>query len=229
MSDFFTDLLDEATAQRHLSQGTDQWAEIRLGRFTSSEIWKLIVEPKEKAKQEAGLLSETAMTYVQDKVAEVMTGQAKSQGYAFPLVYGKETEPLAIEEFIKRTGFKYEAVGFYEFTDHAGGSPDGLINDSDILEVKCPVDSSKMIDYLLLTDQYDLKRMFREYYWQMQGNMLFSKTENGHFVAYDPRMVNDKHRIVHIEVKADKKDQDILIYKIARATEEKLKLLSLFK
>lgn len=226
---FLDDLIDEKTAFKWVEQGTPEWDQIRLGRFTASEIWKLTVEPKTNAAKEAGQLSETAMTYISEKVAEVMTGQCKQQGYAFPLVWGSEKESEARAKFAEKTGFHIETVGFFAYTDHAGGSPDGFVNDDAILEIKCPYDSAKQLDYLMLTDQWDLKRMCRDYYWQCQANMLFTERNMCHFVTYDPRMINEKHQLTHIHVKASKEDQDLLIDKIAKAVEEKLKLIKLLQ
>lgn len=208
-------------------QGSDGWNQARIGRFTSSEIFKLMTEPRNKADKEAGKLSEGAMTYVHQKVAEVMTGQPKSESYAYPLVYGKELEPQAIEYFIKKTGFSYEPAMFVPFGEHSGGSPDGYINETDGLEVKCPFQSENMVDYLLLTDQFDLKRNHPNYYWQVMSNLLFTEKEKWHFVCYDPRMVNEKHRMVHLVVKPNPEDFDLIVKKLAVAVKEKLQLLQL--
>ena len=226
---FLDDLIDEKTAFKWVEQGTEEWDRIRVGRFTASEIWRLMGDPKSKTDKEAGNLSEAANTYINEKVAEVMTGQCKQQGYAFPMVWGSEKEPEAREKFIERTGFVCEQVGFFPYTDHAGGSPDGMLNDGTILEIKCPYDSAKQLDYLMLTDQWDLKRMCRDYYWQCQANMLFTETEVCHFVTYDPRMVDEKHRLTHMAIKASKEDQDLIIAKLEKAIEEKLKLINLLK
>jgi len=229
MSNFLDDLLDEKTATRWITQNTDEWDQVRVGRFTASELWRLMVEPKGKTDKDSGKLSETALSYVQEKVAEVLTGLPKQQGYAFPLVWGSEKEPEAIEYFTERTGLTVEKVGFFTYTDHAGGSPDGFIGEDAILEVKCPYDPGKQVDYLMLTDQWDLKRHFREYYWQCQANLLFTEREVCHFITYDPRMIEEKHKLTHMEVKANADDHAAIIAKLEKAIEEKLKLISLLK
>lgn len=208
-------------------QGSDGWNQVRIGRFTSSEMYKLMTEPRSKADKEAGKLSEGALTYVNIKVAEVLTGQPKAESYAYPLVYGKELEPQAIEYFIKKTGYTYEPAMFVPFGDHSGGSPDGYINENDTLEIKCPFQSENMVDYLMLTDQFDLKRNHPNHYWQVMSNLLFTEKEQLHFVCYDPRMTTEKHRMVHLVIKPDPNDFDLIIKQIEKAVKEKLSLLKL--
>lgn len=225
---FLDDIIDEERSKQWIDQGTEEWNRVRVGRFTSSEMWRLMTEPKTIKAKEAGQLSEGATTYVYEKVAEVFTGQLKQQGYAFPLVYGKEQEPFAIEHFCQTTGLTWEACGFFPFGDHAGGSPDGNIGDDEIIEVKCPYDQEKQIEYLMLTDQWDLKRNFPKYYWQCQANLLFTKKSLCHFVTFDPRY-EDKFKMTHIKIKPNSEDMDLITQKIAKAVEEKLKLLKLLK
>lgn len=222
------DALDEAI-KMNSEQGSDNWIDVRLGRFTASEIHKLMTEPRNKADKEAGNLSETAKTYVLKKVSEVMTGRQADQSYAYPLVYGKEMEPNAINEFIKRTGFKYEPATFVPFGDHAGGSPDGYINETDGLEIKCPFTSDKQVEYLMLKTQNDLLKEFPEYYWQCMSNLLFSGKEKWWFVTYDPRMIEESHRLTKMIILPIESDFDKIINRIEKAVEEKLLLLNKLK
>jgi len=226
---FLDDIIDEKKAKRYIEQGTPEWDSIRVGRFTSSQFWQLMVEPREKAAQEVGKWSEKATTYIQEKAAEVMTGEQKQQGYAFPLVWGKEKEFEAKDFWSEQTGLLIETCGFFPYTDHAGGSPDGLVGDDAILEIKCPYDSSKQLDYLALTDHFDLKRDFREIYWQVQCNMLFTERNKAYLGTFDPRMKEDKHKLFRMEIPAIPEEQDLIRKKIEKAVKEKLIILNRFK
>lgn len=245
---FLDDILDERTANKWIEQGTPEWDAIRLGRFTSSEMHRLMAPSKRemteaelKARPKKGpgssaklvydysTLSDTAISYVYEKVAEVLTGQNKSQGYAFPLVWGKDHEDEAAEYFAKKTGFELEKVGFFTYTDHAGGSPDRFVNDDAILEIKCPYDSVNQINYLMLTDQWDLKRMHFDYWVQCQSNMLFTGRDLCHFATFDPRMQEEKHKLAHIEIHPDKEFRDLLTNQIALGVKEKLSILNLLR
>lgn len=244
--DFFSSLSDPDKAQQYLiSQGTDEWDEIRRGRFTSSEIHNLMgasyrpmTEEELKARPKKGkgssvtrvevydTLSAAAQTYVKVKVAETLTGRIKENSYAYPLVWGKEKEPEAVQYFEERTGLVCEEVGFVPFGEYAGGSPDRYIGNDELLEVKCPWAIDTMVDYLMLTDQWDLKNLKPEYWWQVQANLFFTSRKLAHFVAYDDRYP-EPQRMVHITIKPDMEAFDALSGKIAAAVKEKLTIINL--
>lgn len=234
----------ELAIMENSEQGSENWEMIRAGRFTSSEWYKLIECGKRPMTKEElaarpkkgkgssttfvpdpSKLSDTGLKYVRQKVAEVLTGMPTPSGYAYPMVYGKEMEPQAIEYFIKKTGFTYTPSTFVCFGDHAGGSPDGFINDDAGLEVKCPANSDNQIAYLMLTDQWDLKAHHPDHYWQCMCNMKFSGKKLWHFVTYDPRMIEDKHKMLHITIKPVEEDYDTINKSLIGAVTEKLKLI----
>jgi len=245
--DFFDVLGDADKAQSYMiEQGSDEWREARVGRFTGSEMFKLVepgkrdmTESELKARPKAGegskskttyddkVMSEKAWTYIYKKVAETLTGQLDEEVYAWPLIRGKELEGEAVEFFEHRTGLTCDPVGFVPFTDHAGSSPDRMVSDGSILEVKCPSNSKNQVGYLMLTDHCDLKREHPEYYWQIQTAILFTGAEKGYFAAYDPRFKLEKQRMAILEVPIVKADHDLIVTKIAVATEEKLKIIKL--
>jgi hypothetical protein len=242
------ELVEGNYSPKNLEQGSDKWEQIRAGRFTSSEIWKIMefgkrpMTPEElKARPKSGKgssttqvpdpskLSEKGMGYITQKVAEVLTGQPKQSAYAYPLVYGKETEPEAVEHFEKITGYTCEEIGFQTWGEHAGGSPDRFIVEvKEGLEIKCPFQSENQIGYLMLTDHHDLKRMYPEYYWQCVSLLLFTSLEAWNFCTYDPRMILDRHKMTRIRIEAAKveEDMDLVNTAIASAVKEKLSMLA---
>lgn len=246
--------LDEVTnpdlATRHIEQGTEEWEMIRCGRFTSSELHNIMECGKREmtaeelaARPKKGKGSKTTMVpdpskmsapgmrYINQKVAEVLTGRPKSSSYAYPLVYGKEMEPKAVEHFELITGLITEPVGFQTWGDHAGGSPDRFVGDDAGLEIKCPAESENQVKYLMLTDLWDLKREYPDHYWQCVSLMMFTGRKVWHFGTYDPRMIQDQHKFKHIiiEEKFVEEDMDLINKAIAGAVEEKLKLLKLLQ
>lgn len=246
MKDNFFDDLVEGNAIKHITQGSDLWDQIRCGRFTASEFHLLMASgqreltPEElKARPKSGKgssvkyapdyskFSPAGETYINRKVAETLTGKIQESSYAFPLVYGKDLEAEAVQFFQDLTGLETFEVGFQPFGEHAGGSPDRFVMETEGLEIKCPYTSEKQIQYLMLTDQWDLKRMFPDHYWQVMTNMFFCNKEKWHFGTYDPRFKERKLKMVHIEVKPVAEDFDLIALKLEKAVEEKLKLIKL--
>lgn len=244
--EFLDEIIDDKLSNKWIEQGTPEWDQARIGRFTASEIHRLMepskremTESELKARPKSGKgsssklvydyskLSDTALTYVNEKVAEVLTGQAKQQGYAFPLVWGTEHEDEAAEMFVAKTGLEIEKVGFFKYTDHAGGSPDRLVGDNAILEIKAPYESMNQIKYLLLTDHFDVRRDYFLYWCQCQANMMFTDRSVCHFCTFDPRMKEDKHKLTHIEIPVDLEFHDLIRKQLIKATKEKLELLKL--
>ncbi len=246
---WLTDIVDPSRVSQHIEQGSEAWDNIRVGRFTSSEIYKLMghgwreMTEKELANRpkkgkgsqtkrvpDYNKLSKDADCYIDEKVAEVLTGRAKPQSYAYPLVYGKEQEPFAVQLFEERTGLICHEVGFQPFTDHAGGSPDRLIGDDEGLEIKSPYISTNQLDYLRLFHVNDIRDNYEQFYWQCVSLLLFTGRKRWHFCTFDPRFKNEKHHLTHLIFEAEKLDSefDRLVSAIENAVKVKLSRINSF-
>src|SRR5688572_19608510 len=157
----------ELAISQQSEQGSPAWHNIRCGRFTSSEIFRLIkngerlmtdVELKARPKSGPGSkaryvedptkFSDDGETYIYQKVAETLTGEVRETPYSHATAHGSDMEPLAAQYFIEKTGYTHEIVSFVPVGDHAGGSPDRYVNGDEILEIKCPFDSTNQVKYL---------------------------------------------------------------------------------
>lgn len=213
--------LAEAAEQR-----SQAWRDVRAGRFTASEMWKLLTEPRSKADKEAGKWSGKALTYIKTKVAEDLTGLVQQTSEAMPIVRGIEMEEEARNFYREQFGEEITFAGFKAYTDHAGGSPDGYIGTAAIAEIKCPWNSTNQIEYLLLKKPVDLYDFKPEYYIQIQTNLLATEREIGKFIAYDPRFQTIKHKMHVLDIPADLEWHEKIRTAIAKAVEEKLKILN---
>jgi hypothetical protein len=221
------EFIDATYKTKYVEQGSEEWQRLRIGRFTSSEIYKIMecgkrpMTPEELAARpkkgkgsattqvpDSSQMSDKGKKYIRQKAWERLTGQLTLSPYAYALAYGKEMEPEAVEHFERVTGMQTEVVGFQPFSDYAGGSPDRYIGETDILEVKCPV-SDEQIDYLMLTDHHDLKRNYPEIYWQIVSLLLFCDRQRGHLITFDPRMKEEKHKMTHLIIEREKVQEDI--------------------
>jgi putative phage-type endonuclease len=112
-------------------QGSPEWLAGRAGRVTASMISAVLMKP-----ETAGFRD-----YQAQLVAEILTG--KPQGSSFTnehMQFGTETEPLARSAYEAETGFSVDEVGLciHPTIDRAGASPDGLVSNSGLVEIKCP-------------------------------------------------------------------------------------------
>jgi hypothetical protein len=212
--------LAEASGQR-----TQEWRDIRAGKFTASEMWRLMGEPRSKAAKEAGEWSDEATTYINIKVAEEITGQIHDSGSAMSLEWGTDMEPVAKEHFEKTTSREVSSSGFKLYNAHAGGSPDGFVGDF-LLEIKCPFNSGNHVEYMKLTKGIELQTEFPKIWWQIQSNLLFNDSVMCYFVSFDPRFP-EKQKIKILEVYAHKEDQTRIKVKIDKAVESKKALIEL--
>ena len=81
-----------------VEQRSQEWIEMRKGRITSSEIYKIMGKDN---------FSETAKTYLLEKVCELYGGVTEPATGA-ALTWGTDLEPVAIEHYEKLTKSKVE-------------------------------------------------------------------------------------------------------------------------
>lgn len=116
-------------------QGSDAWLAARAGRVTASRISDVL------AKGRSGAPSATRAAYMGELIAETLTGQPANafQGNA-DTERGIELEPEARSLYEQRKGVLVDAVGLviHPRIDRSAASPDGLVDDAGLLEIKCP-------------------------------------------------------------------------------------------
>ena len=109
------------------------------------------------------------------------------------VVHGKMHEMDAVKGFSSVTGLKVQKCGLFVSSDYPflAATPDGLVNDSHVLEVKCPfgVRNQKIEPgpaFPFLESQNDdvcVKKQHR-YYDQIQGQMALAKRKRAYFVVF---------------------------------------------
>jgi len=207
-------------------QRTESWHDDRLGKFSASQIYRLMTEPKLKADKDAGNLSEGAMTYIYECVAESLTGiRAKEEFTSKYTEWGIDNEPIA--KRVYETVF--EAIvtdtGHIAYGEHAGGSPDGLVGDDGIVEFKCPYTITSHLEHYLK----DLSKK-PEYYWQCLMYVLITGRKWIDFLSWHPAYKSNmqliKKRLLRETVKEDLAK---LESKLKKAIELKIEILNKLK
>ncbi len=122
-----------------LEQGSEEWHEIRRGCITGSKF----CVARERLKN--GSPSAKAMLYAKDIARERCGGKAADVFQNSAMRAGVEQEPIARAAYEEATGSLVEPVGFFKTDDGAFGlSPDGLIDDDGVLEIKTMVGSDNL-------------------------------------------------------------------------------------
>jgi putative phage-type endonuclease len=157
-------------------QGTQEWLQERCGRVTASRIADLM------AKTKTGWGASRA-NYAAQIIAERLTGCVAASFTNAAMIHGTETEPearRAYEFFVDRD---VQQVGFAPHPTilMAGASPDGLVGDDGLLELKCP-NTATHIDTLLSATIPD------KYVKQMQFQMACTGRQWCDFASYDNRL-----------------------------------------
>ena len=112
-------------------QGTPEWLAARAGKVTASMISAVLMKP-----ETAGFRD-----YQAQLVAEILTGKAQGSDFTnAAMQFGTETEPLARSAYEAHNGFSVDEMGMviHPTIDRAGASPDGLVGDLGLVEIKCP-------------------------------------------------------------------------------------------
>lgn len=114
-----------------VEQRSEEWDRLRA-RPTASEFSSFITPAR-------GDYSKQATAYAAKIVAKRL-GVYVEPPPSYWMEWGVEQEPYAKLAYTAATGNEITEVGFClpDATDDYGGSPDGLVGDEGILEVKCP-------------------------------------------------------------------------------------------
>jgi hypothetical protein len=201
-------------------QKSTGWFEERRGKFTASEFFKLMTSGRAKDQ----LFGATALDYIDEKVEIITSGDMNDFG-SFAgnkaTEWGEYWEPVAREKFTEKTGIVVTEVGFIQIEERLGGSPDGITEDA-IIEIKCPFASKNHTSNLFIEDQWGLKSEHKEYYIQMQVNMMAAKKEKGYFISYDSRKLQPSLSLKIIEVAIDEQ----MVSEIKMRYAEAMKILN---
>lgn len=186
------------------------WAKNRLGKFTASKMASLLTEPKNKEDNENGELSKTAKTYVNEILSEILTLTHRELDNN-AIAWGNMYEPMAAELLaIDHPGLEYfgqENPQFFPYSSVSGGSPDAAHKEKKkVFEIKVPENPSNHITYLGLLTPKDLLKCKKEYYYQIQFNMLCVAKAwgiepyevTGVFVSYCPLIV-DEYKVLRLK------------------------------
>lgn len=157
-------------------QRSAEWHSIRLGKVTASRVSDVI------AKTKTGWGASRA-NYMAELIAERLTGVPAERYSNTAMQWGTEKEPEARLNYEFRADVEVTEVGFvpHPTIAMAGASPDGLVGDDGLVELKAPNTATHL--ETLLSGDIDGK-----YIVQMQWQMGCTGRRWCDFVSFDPRL-----------------------------------------
>lgn len=157
-------------------QGSAEWLALRLNKVTASMVSNVLSKGRGNAP------SKMAETYMIELIAEKLTGQSKPFFENDAMRWGTETEPQARSMYeVKNDFVVVREVAFVEHNEFIGISPDGLIADDGLLEIKCP-NTTTQIRRALSSDYSS------DYKAQIQMQLWVTERQWCDFVSFDPRL-----------------------------------------
>ena len=160
----------------NIVQGSSEWLELRLGKVTASRVADILAKTKTGASaSRQNYLIELAIQRVTRNIEESYTNQY--------MEWGIQTEPQARVAYEIATNNFVDQISFvlHEKIENFGASPDGLVNEDGLVEIKCP-NSATHWSYIK-TNAAPSK-----YVIQMQTQMACTGRKFCDFVSFDPRM-----------------------------------------
>ena len=157
-------------------QGSEEWLSLRLGKITASRAKDVLTKGRGTSQ------SKTAESYMMELIAEILTGNSKPFFENDAMRWGTETEPQARAMYAVNNDFvDVKEVAFVEHNEQVGISPDGLIGDDGLLEIKCPNTTTQL--KRALSDDYSA-----DYKAQIQMQLWVTEREWCDFLSFDPRL-----------------------------------------
>ena len=180
------DLAPYADAGTNPNQGDEAWRQERAGCITASCMSDLDWDPDEvyKTGDKKGQhkpQSLARLKYIDQIVAEILTGKPREEIRAKALDHGKELEPEAVVRYEERVGRLVEQCGFIRHPQYnfIGASPDFLVDDDGGGEIKCPM--SMVVHATTLREGLP-----KEHIEQIQGGLWVTGRLWWDFVSYHP-------------------------------------------
>ena len=175
-------------------QRTEEWYSARAGKVTASRLSDVIAMTKNGE-------SASRSNYMAQLIAERFTGKCSEGFCSSAMQWGVDTEPIARLAYESETGLIVSEVGFIDHSiiEYSGASPDGLVGDDGLIEIKCP--ETKTHIATLISNKAPSK-----YIPQMQWQMACTGRFWVDFVSFDPRMPESLQLFI-IRVQ---RDQDLI-------------------
>jgi len=155
-----------------MEQRSEEWFQARLGKVTASRVADVLAKIKSGE-------SASRRNYKIQLVSERLTGEKQETYINQAMQDGIDREAFARDRYVQQFG-EVEEVGFIKHpTLEAGASPDGIVGEDGILEIKCPMGSTH-------TETLMTQDVPSRYVPQIQFQLLVTGRKWCDFVSYNP-------------------------------------------
>lgn len=155
-----------------MKQGSQDWLRVRGGKITGSRFARAM------AKKSSNAYS----NLVDQLVEERRVGKSLDSDFLNDAMrWGMKHEPVARSWYARRVQRTVQEIAFVPHTEieHVGVSPDGLVGQDGLIEIKCP--QRPGFDQVLATGN-----MPPRYRWQVQGGLWVCERGWADFICFYP-------------------------------------------
>lgn len=176
-----------------IEQGSEEWLALRAGKFTASRFSDMM------AKLKSGKPAQARENLIWDLVVERMTGRKMDSFQTAWMERGILLEGDARRAYEDENLVLVEEVPivFHPMLDYVSCSPDGLVGDDGLVEIKCLTAANH--GRALQKGQHA-----RDYFWQVQGQMWITERAWCDVAAYHPDFP-ERFRLATVRVDRDEK------------------------
>ena len=171
-----------------IEQNTPEWLKLRAGKITGSAVKAIMVVPR------SGVFNQQAQDYAYNIITEQETGLSLADLYpmtSMDMQRGHDEEPIARALYEEMTFSTVEDGGFFE-DGILGCSPDGLVGDDGVIEIKAPRPHKHLP--FKLKDTYN-----PDYKWQLAFNLKVSDREWIDYISYCSAFPVESENQIHIK------------------------------
>jgi len=174
-----------------VEQGTPEWHQLRLGKVTASRVADILAKTKTGP-------SASRQNYLIELALQRTTGIIQESYSNAAMEWGTQTEPQARVAYEVTTNNFVDQLAFVDHPsiDWFGCSPDGLVSDRGLVEIKCP-NSTTHWEY------FKFNRPPQKYVIQMQAQIACTDRDWCDFISFDPRMPERSQLLI---VRVDRDD-----------------------
>lgn len=158
-------------------QGSEEWLQARVGLVTGSRCFDAF------SKTEKGKYTAARAKYCSELICERLTNRPYPRKVTPEMQWGIDKEPLARAAYENHAGVLVDTCGFvlHPEIDRFGASPDGLVGDDGLIQIKCPATLTHIA--WLRAGTVPLEHMP-----QMVAEMSCTGRDWCDFVSFDPRL-----------------------------------------